>query len=462
MKSNHRNLSITDRELLYRLGWFIRVRWAMGGMALFVLLAGWHALNVRFRIGGVETMTPAVIVVLCVFLYNAVFTFALHVFEGVGKITRRLIYELAMAQLVCDMIAACVLAHYTGGVENFFVILVLMPLVAATELLPRGWTYPAAGVAVLLINALAWGEQAGLIEHVQLEWPGKTASLYADPMYVLEVTGALTLTIFAIVFAASSISRQLRGREADLEEAYLFLRQADEAKSFFMRKAGHEMRAPLSAIHSILGTIKHTAAAVMSPEQHQLMARAQHRLRGLMQLVDDLREYSRLRTAPGALRIQRIHLDAVVRATVELFRERAAGGGVALSSILEPVEIDGDEELLSEVVTNLVSNAIQYTPPGGQAEVRLAADRQEAALSVSDTGIGIAPEDRDGIFGEFYRTPQARRLLPEGSGLGLAITRRIVELHEGRTEFFPNEGGGTVFLVHLPLRHRGEHTPAAP
>jgi signal transduction histidine kinase len=455
MKADHGSLSITDRELLYRLGWFIRVRWAMGGLALFVLLLSWFVLGVRFRIGGIETMTPAVYVVLCVFLYNAVFTFAIHVFQAVGKVTRRLIQELAIAQLVCDMIAACVLAHYTGGVENFFIILMLMPLVVATELLPRGLTYLVAGVAVVLIHVLAWGEQQGLLGHVSLEWPGKTAGLYADPMYVLQVTSALTLTIFAIVFAASSISRQLRGREADLEEAYLFLRQADEAKSFFMRKAGHEMRAPLSAIHSILGTIEHTTT-VLDSEHRRMMARAQHRLRGLMQLVDDLRHYSRIRSAHSFLRIRRIHLDAVVRATVELFRERAANGGVSLTCATEPVEMEGDEELLSEVVTNLVSNAVQYTPSGGKAEVRLTAGRQDAVLSVSDTGIGISPEERDGIFEEFFRAPKARRLLPEGSGLGLAITRRIVELHQGRIEFSSQDEGGTVFVVQLPLRRKGD------
>lgn len=461
MKADQQKLSITDRELLYRLGWFTRMRWVMGGLALFGLLVSWHVLHVRFLLDGQETMTPAVNVVLGVFLYNAVFTFAVHVFRAIGKITRRLIYGLAMGQLVCDMIAACVLAHYTGGVENFFIILVLMPLVVATELLPRKWAYPAAAAAVVLIHALAWGEQRGILKHVHPEWSGKAVGLYTDPMYVLEVTAALTVTIFVTIFAASSISRKLREREVDLEEAYLFLRHADEAKSFFMRKAGHEMRAPLSAIHSILGAIEDTCE-VLSPEHRRMMARAQHRLRGLMQLVDDLREYSRLRLISSYLRIRRVSLDAVVRATVELFRQRASSAGVSLTCTLQPVQMDGDEELLSEVVTNLVSNAVQYTPAGGKAEVHLHADHQEAVLVVADTGIGISPEVRDGVFGEFFRTPEARRMLPEGTGLGLAITRRIVELHHGRIEFAPQEPSGTVFTVRLPLRHRGEHIQAVP
>jgi signal transduction histidine kinase len=461
MKAESHTLSLTDRELLYRLGWFTRLRWAMGGLALFALLLSWYVLHVRFRLAGEETLTPAANVVLGIFLYNAVFTFAVHVFQAVGKITRRLLYGLATGQLVCDMIAACALAHYTGGVENFFIILVLMPLVVATELLPRKWTYLAAGAAVAMIHALAWGEQRGWLEHVDPVWSGRATGLYTDPMYVLMVTSAMTITIFAIVFAASSISLRLRQRETDVEEAYLFLRHADEAKSFFMRKAGHEMRAPLSAIHSILGAIEDTSE-VLGDEHRRMIARAQHRLHGLMQLVDDLRQYSRLRSVSGFLRIRPVPLDAVVRATVELFRPRADHAKVALTCTLQPVQVEGDEEMLSEATTNLVSNAIQYTPAGGTAHVDLRADHQEAVLTVSDSGIGIGPEAREGLFGEFFRTPEARRRLPEGTGLGLAITRRIVELHQGRIDFAPGEPSGSVFTIRLPLRHRSEHALGLP
>ncbi|NQU76443.1 MAG: HAMP domain-containing histidine kinase [Planctomycetes bacterium] len=447
-------LSITERELFYRLGWFTQVRWAMGALALLVLLVGWYVLGVRFRLAGQEpTMAPAVEVVLAVFLYNALFTFLVHVLSARGGGTRRLTVQLAMAQLGCDMIAACVLSHWTGGVENFFIILVLLPLVIATELLPVRLAYATAVVAVLMIHGLAWGEQQGYLQHVYVEWPGKTASQYADPWYVLEVTGALTVTIFAIVLVASSISKRLRNREADLQEAFLFLRQAEEAKSFFMRKVTHEMRAPLSAIYTILGTIEHTCEG-LGDEQREMIARAQKRMRGLMDLVDDLRKYSRLRSGGTPFRLRVVSLEDVVVETVKLFRPRAAAAGVSLGCQTVPAVLEADEEMLSEMATNLVSNAIQYTPQGGSVEVRLTAGQQEAVLTVSDTGIGISPEASDGIFEEFYRSPEARRLLPEGSGLGLAITRRIVELYGGSMNFRACEGGGTVFTVRLPLNRK--------
>jgi len=167
-------LTLTERELIYELGWFTRIRWAVGALALVLLLLSYYVLDVRFRRsdGALMTVAPAVYVVLVVFLYNAAFTFLVHVLRARGRITRRLIVELALGQLACDMIAVIALAHFTGGVENFFLVLTLLPLVIATHLLGQSLAYATAAGAALLINALAWGEQQGLLRHTHAIWLG--------------------------------------------------------------------------------------------------------------------------------------------------------------------------------------------------------------------------------------------------------------------------------------------------
>lgn len=443
------NLSLTDRELFYRLWWFTRIRWAMGAMALLILLASWYVIGVRFRrVGGSATIAPAVNVVLFVFLYNAAFTFLVHVIRAMGKISHRLTIELALGQLLLDMIAVCLLAHFTGGVENYFIVLVLLPLVIATELLPQSLAYATAGGAVALIHALAWGEQRGIISHYHADWSGESVLLYRNPLYVLEMTTALTVMIFATVFVASSISKRLRQREEQLGEAYRALSLADETKSFFMRKAGHELRAPLAAIHSILGAVSHTSETLEENSRH-LIRRAQKRLNALMDLVDELRRYSRLKSPESVLHAQPLNLNELVHDTVELFRQRAKDTGVSLTLDIEPLQLVGDEELLREMVTNLVANAVQYTPSGGRINVTLTADPLHGILTVADTGIGINPAAQEKLFEEFYRSVEARQMLPEGTGLGLVITRRIVEMHGGRIEFTSSENDGTVFTVYL-------------
>jgi len=456
-------LTTTDRELFDRLAWFTHVRWAFGAFSLIALLVSWYALGLRLRMhDGTRSMFPAVRAVLIIFLYNALFVFLGRVLRARRQITRRLIESMALGQFFCDLGAIAALMHYTGGVENSFVVIILVPIAIVTELLPQGLAYATAAVAALLLNLLAWGEQQGVLPHVSVERAGgasiyaDAARIHADPLHVFHVTGAITVTIFAIVFVASTIAARLRAREAELEGAHLRLRRADEVKGFFMRKAGHEMRAPLAAIHSILDAITQ-APNRLSDEQQVLIGRARHRARAMIELVNDLLKVSRLRDGEEVLKAARVCLGRIVANTVELMRKRAEGAGLELRCAAGEVWLDGDEELLRELVTNLVANAVQYTPPGGRVEVALEETGGQAVLTVADTGIGIAPADRERIFEEFFRSTAAKETFQNGTGLGLAIVKRIVQVHRGEIRADARDGGGTVFTVRLPAG-----PPAAP
>jgi len=275
-------------------------------------------------------------------------------------------------------------------------------------------------------------------------------ALHTVVLYVAQVTGALTVMIFMIVFLGSSIASRLRGRETQLEEAYRQLRDVDEAKGYFMRKAGHEMRSPLAAMFSILDAISVNAAG-LTDNRRQLIDRAKRRITALMALVKDLRRYAWLRSPASEVRPGTVGLEELVDAAVELFGPQAEAQEISLIASANPVRVRGDEEMLGEVVTNLLTNAIQYTPRGGRIEIELAIEGSSAVLRVIDTGIGISKPSRGKLFQEFYRSPEARKHFPDGTGLGLAITRRIVELHNGCIEVHTPPEGGTVFFVRLPL-----------
>jgi len=447
-------MSITDRELFHRLAWFTHVRWGFGVFCLLMLLVTWYLLGLRLRIDGEPTtMAPAVRVVLVLFLYNAVFIFLVRIVRARQRITHRLTVGIGLAQILCDLLATTWLIHYTGGVENHFVYILLVPIVIATELLGRALAYVVAGVAAGLFNLLVWAEQQGVIRHVSIESPGGGAvagsGLYTDPLYILHVTAALTVTVFAMVFIASTIASRLRARERELEGALRHVRTADEAKSFFMRRAGHEMRSPLAAVHSILDAIGQTAANLSDP-QRELIERGKLRTAALMELVHDLLTFSRLRSPRDVLRIRPVRLDAIVRNTIALLGKQAEAKGLRLSADVAAAPVRGDEEMLRELVTNLVANAIQYTPSGGRVDVAVRCPDDQAELTVADTGIGISPRARESLFEEFYRAPEAKEAFADGTGMGLAIVRRIVEIHGGAVEADPNRPAGTVFRVTLP------------
>jgi len=156
------------------------------------------------------------------------------------------------------------------------------------------------------------------------------------------------------------------------------------------------------------------------------------------------------------VKVRSLSLSDIVATTVELFRPQATALQLQLSAAVEPVEMEGDEEMLRELVTNLVANAIQYTPAGGRIDVSLIRHDAVAAFSVTDTGIGISDQAVKDIFREFYRSHEARKLLPHGTGLGLAITRQIAHMHGGCVEVVRRKEGGTIFSVYLPLAPRAE------
>jgi signal transduction histidine kinase len=452
-------LTLTEQELFERLGWFTNIRWFMAAGTLGLLFFSWYALGVRFLPPCREaSLVPPLYVTGLIFTYNAMFAFLVRRMRTHRRITSQGIVALALGQIACDMLAVTGLVHHTGGVENYFVILVLLPMGIASELLPQKLAYATAAGASLLINFLAWGEYRGVLEHVHVDLSGSSSAkglegLYTNWVYVLQVSTALSVMSFAMVFIASAISKRLRRREAELEDAYRRLEQADDAKSFFMRKAGHEMRAPLAAICSMLDAIGQDAGAALSPEQQRLMARAAKRSQALMELVNDLRRYSRLRTAPADMLHRRsVFLDELAAHLVDLFHKQAAEAALTLEARLEPTPIAADEELLKQVITNLIANAIQYTPKGGRIDVSVRMAKPWAELTVSDTGMGITPEARNRLFEEFYRSPEAKKAFPDGTGLGLSICKRIVDIHGGQLDVAAGpEGRGTTFTVRLPL-----------
>jgi signal transduction histidine kinase len=140
----------------------------------------------------------------------------------------------------------------------------------------------------------------------------------------------------------------------------------------------------------------------------------------------------------------------LVEETAGLLGPLAAQRKVAVTVHAQPATVSCDRERLRDAVSNLISNAVRYTPEGGRCDVTLTVEGPEMVLKVADTGIGIPEKDRPHIFERFYRVDQARSRDKGGSGLGLAITKWVIEAHGGSISFTSEEGKGTTFIVRLP------------
>ena len=221
----------------------------------------------------------------------------------------------------------------------------------------------------------------------------------------------------------------------------------------FLANAAHELRSPLAAIQS---SVDVTLQKPRSPEEYQeLLYSIEEECHRLGQLVNQVLE---LATSDAGVIEQRrvvVRVDEVIRQACEMFQAAAEERGVTLACEIPPcVTILGDPQQLRQLITNLIDNAIKFTPHGGRVSVKLmsATDGQAVQLVVEDTGIGIAPNDLPRVFDRFYRADKSRHRGNgvQGSGLGLAICEAIVNSHHGQILVDSQFGIGTKFTVNLP------------
>jgi signal transduction histidine kinase len=226
--------------------------------------------------------------------------------------------------------------------------------------------------------------------------------------------------------------------------------RALQVKDDFVALVSHELRTPLTSIVGYVSVaLERTDLDPLLRKHLEAVARNGQRLE---RLVGDLLEEVQHSGRPVPLQEQGTDLAAIVRESVLAARPGAARAGVELVvAAPETIAFTGDPQRLAQVVDNLVSNAIKYTGPGGQARVEATIDDTSAVICVSDTGIGIKEEDQAQLFTRFFRTREATLSAIQGVGLGLSITKSIVESHGGVIEVDSEPGRGSEFRVVLPL-----------
>jgi PAS domain S-box-containing protein len=236
---------------------------------------------------------------------------------------------------------------------------------------------------------------------------------------------------------------------------------ADRLKSEFFALVSHELRTPLTSVIGYLDIVREDDEGGLSEEQDRFLSIIDRNARRLLRLVGDLLfvaqvEAGTLSLEKGAVDLEQVALDAV-----EAARPRAGKLGVALTADTVPIALEeGDPDRLGQLVDNLVSNALKFTPEGGSVTVRLTRTDGEAVLEVSDTGMGISAADQEHLFERFYRAARATEKAIPGIGLGLSICAAIATGSGGTIAIESAEGHGTTFRVTLPIAPIGAADPS--
>jgi len=429
--------------------WFIRLRWVAVG-ALFGVVA-----VARWLVGIQLPLAQLLSLGAVLAIYNALFRWYAEALGGHprGEVSQRAAERFANVQVFADLLCMTVLLHFSGGVENPLSVFYVFHVIIASVMLPRWQSHAQALVAFALFAALVSLEYSGVLPHYGLKGYLGTEE-YRNWSFIFGHLGALAVTLFVSAFMATSIVARLRERQAEVAATSARLADLEARKSRFMRVAAHQLRAPLSAIHSLLTVFLRNYEAMGEAKRTEFIQRAENRTRLMLDLLADLLALSRLRDARDQKPARElVAFDEFAQRVVALYSVQSEEKRQAFDARFEAgaAQIYAEPEKLRDVVANLVTNAIKYTPEGGRVSVASRADEANVVLEVADTGIGIPPEDQPHLFEEFFRASNARELVQEGTGLGLSIVREIVQAHDGTLAFESRPGEGTRFTVTFPL-----------
>ena len=230
------------------------------------------------------------------------------------------------------------------------------------------------------------------------------------------------------------------------------LRELDRLKDEFIALVSHELRTPLTSIHGYLELLLDGGAGELAPEQERFLTVVERNSKRLMQLVGDLLFMAQVEAGKLALDLEEVDLSEVLGECLEAAKPAADDKEIELvTEIAETPSMLGDRSRLGQVLDNLISNALKFTPRGGRVAVRVSRDGRNAVVEIADTGVGIPQADQDRLFERFFRSSNATERAIPGTGLGLTIAKTIVERHEGSIEIESSEGAGTKVRVTLPV-----------
>ncbi len=455
-----------ERAMGDRTRWLVRFRWLLLVVATLAVLL----LDLAFGLG--LPYGPLAILLVAVLGYHAVFWWLGH-HPPQGVRPRRYYTTLLHTQIVTDMVALTALLHLTGGLENPLFALYVLLVGVGSILTTPSVSYRYAAVATGLWVALTLLEAFGVLRHHNLAG-FRLPSRYREWPHLISVWLAVGASSFGIAHLCSGIMQYVRrgeqelleanaaceARAAELQRLNQKLQELDQSRYLFIRLVTHELRAPVAAIQSYLRLI--LEGYVPEDRLMEIIGKAEKRAHDQLELISDLLDLARVQDVREQHDVGLLDVAAVLRDVLDMmaarFEDKRLSLDVEIAPDLPPVE--ATEAHIKQVWTNLVSNAIKYTPEEGAITIRLTREGDLIRGTVSDTGIGIHPEEMEHIFEEFFRTDAAKAMARHGTGLGLSIVKSVVERYGGEVWVESVVNQGSTFGFTLPVA--GAHPRTGP
>jgi signal transduction histidine kinase len=432
-----------EDDLRQRAYWLVRLRWLAATAVVLGTFVCTHIFHLSVQ------KVPLYTIAAMLFLYNAAVLGLLDrlnrvISEGAKHTTKKVIDF----QISADLIILTVLLHFSGGPENPLTLFFIFHVIIASILLSVWESFLQATLAISLFGILLLLESTGLVSHYCLRGLVNHCR-YEEKADLTAMFATFTVTIYLVVYLASYMAMRLRRAEDAQREANRLLCEKDRVKDEYVAHLTHDMKGHLAAIQSCLGV---AATEPLTGPAAEFVGRAYYRTKRLTAFVRMLLRLTRLKL-DGVVEMVPFSVSDAVREAVEAVRPGAQEKALHLECLVKPATaiVSGNAMSFKEAITNLLLNAIKYTPQHGTVSVRTELLDDSAIVEIADTGIGVPQEEQVRVFEEFYRASNARKVEPDGDGLGLSLVKRVVEMHAGSISFSSRLGSGTTFRIVLPL-----------
>ncbi len=432
-------------RLVKRAYWLTRLRWIA---TISVAVCAYVAVNI---LGITLNQTALYGIAALLAAYNVTMLLLLnHLVINNHEVSTPAIKKVINFQISADLLILTTLLYFSGGIENPFSFYFIFHMIIASILLSVKESYLQATFAVLLFGLLLLLEYLQIIPHHCLNG-FVVRCLHRDALYVFGSYFVFTTALYLVVYMASYIATRLKQAEQAYIDANVLLRQKDRIKDEYVLRVTHDIKGHLAAIQSCLDVVAERITGSLNPQQADFINRANTRTRKVTHFVKTLLRLTEIRLS-NSLEIDIFSLKNTINDGIVAVESKARSKSIILSSSIETSidKILGEQLSIEEMITNLLLNAIKYTPAGGTVEIKVKEDGDFILVEIIDTGIGIPEAELSDVFDEFYRASNAKKIEKDGTGLGLSIAKQVVERHSGKIWVESKHGIGSKFSFTLP------------
>ena len=430
----------TVASLKERLAWLINLRWISIIALLFCVPVADKMFG--FFIGFKAITNIAVILIII----NLLYFFIARYYPFRNEYQELAFLEL---QIMIDLLIISFVIHYSGGIGNPFYFLYLVQVILSGIIFP-GKVLPYFNAIVAAVLLTVWT----VLEHLFMV---DKYLLHEEPSTALIITSLLAfyITNFAGIYIINNFMNGYRSLKRIIDEKNAQLEQAIKDRSRTFRFAAHELKSPMIAIQSTLDVVKSLFSDELRPEVKEMVLKAERRSSQVIDMVKEMITVTQYNLGMEKPVFENVEFDNWLFDIVNHHKAYADSKNLQLiyNHLPLPLNITIDTNGFEKVVSNLVSNALRYTPSGGKVIVEPLVSDYIFGFTVKDTGIGIPEEDIEKIFEEFYRSKNAREAEQFGTGLGLNLVKEIVQHYNGQISVKSELGKGSEFKVEFPLEN---------